>query len=91
MTTQEQLEKIIESKQGKLSGLSPYIIEQEIKELASTILSAIRIDENKLRELWGVVYTQEPFKNRYLDSGLGNAYVNLIASYAQEIIKFEEE
>ena len=38
-----------------------------------------------------MVYTQEPFKNRYLDSGLGNAYVNLIASYAQEIIKFEEE
>lgn len=45
-SSQEQLEKIIESKQGKLSGQSPYIIEQEIKELASAILSAMRIDED---------------------------------------------
>ena len=91
MTTQEQLEKIIESKQGKLSGQSPYIIEQEIKELASAILSAMRMDEIRLRELWGVLYTQESFENKSLDAGLGNAYVNLIASHAQEIIKFKEE
>ena len=58
---------------------------------AAAILSAIKIDEIKLRGLWGELYTQEPFKNTVLDAGLGIAYIKLIASHAQEIIKFEEE
>lgn len=33
------LEELIESKQGKSSGQSPYIIPQEIKELSQAILS----------------------------------------------------
>jgi hypothetical protein len=50
----------------------------------------MEIEEDKLRELWGELYTQEPFKNTALDAGLGIAYIRLIASHAQEIIKFED-
>ena len=100
MTTQKQLEKII---LNYLNGNTKDIINpitlmvnyvlspSERKELASAILSAMKIGEEKLRELWGELYTQEPFKNTVLDAGLGIAYIKLIASHAQEIIKFEEE
>ena len=68
-----------------------YVEGRYVEKIASAIHSAMRIDEIRLRELWGVLYTQESFENKSLDAGLGNAYVNLIASHAQEIIKFEEE
>ena len=98
MTTQEQLEKIIKEYignvpiRGNLDGTQClYINEGAIIKLAAAILSAIKIDEIRLRELWGLLYTQEPFENKSLDSGLGSAYINLIASHAQEIVKFGEE
>mgnify|MGYP001579337540 CR=1 FL=1 len=91
MTTQEQLEKVIKKNRPQIFGYHEECRIVLAENLVTVLLSAMRIDEIRLRELWGVLYTQEPFENRCLDSGLGNAYINLIASHAQEIIKFEEE
>ena len=98
MTTQEQLEKIIKRYianvpiKGNLDGTQClYINEGATIKLASAILSAMRIDENKLTTF----LVDNISEHLTLDSWpQGNGYEDLakaIASHAQEIIKFEEE
>lgn len=47
------IEKLIENHQGKSSGMTPYIIEGEIKFLAQEIAKSIKLDEEKLQEIIG--------------------------------------
>ena len=89
MTTQEQLEKIIEKSKWRRADriMSGEIIAGSPADIASTILSAMRIDEDGLCYLLG--------RRSHLGIPLWEhgveAIISAIASHAQEIIKFEEE
>ena len=74
--SQEQLEKIIEFYVGSL------IPDKHKEELASAILSAMRIDEEALFKI---------ISNLKIDKLASSIIAVDIASHAQEIIKFEEE
>ena len=89
MTTQEQLEKIIEFYVGSL------IPDRHKKDLASAIHSAMRIDEVKLEkelleELRFLKVKEENFNIMPSDI-VFQRVAKAVASHAQEIIKFEEE
>ena len=97
MTTQEQLDKIIKSCIEKLSKEEeyPYILDidfYDIKKIASAILSAMRIDKDKIK----VILDKYAVPHIKIVDGSAYAYINEelvvkeIASHVQEIIKFEE-
>lgn len=92
MTQDKELEKLIKETIKKWYELPHQKRDMDNINnwIAQAILSAMWIDEIKLRELWGELYTKEPFNDKVLDVGLGHAYIKLLASHAQEIIKFEE-
>ena len=84
--TQEQLEKVIRgciSKYNKEYSANYVLLPVERKRLVSAILSAMRIDKNKLESILWTTYPDLQEETKRI--------TKLIASYAQEIIKFEEE
>ena len=84
MTTQEQLEKLIQNLNYRLDSDNEDTV---IPKIASAILSAMRIDENRLRYLLEEI---DPVGMLFWERGM--KVINLtLASHAQEIIKFEEE
>ena len=99
-TQQEQLEKIIKEYignvpvKGNLDGTQClYINEGAVVKLATAILSAMRIDKDKIK----VILDKYAVPHIKIVDGSAYAYINEelvvkeIASHAQEIIKFEEE
>ena len=85
MTIQEQLEKIIEKRRW-LRAAQVLIKEESpggfVSDLATDILSAMKIDEDKLKE----VIRNSPVTSAGAEADIAKA----IASCAQEIIRFEE-
>lgn len=84
MIIQEQLEKVIKDFVYIWNGSEQILTtdNEGFKKLASTILSAMRIDRVKLEDvLLGSIDCDEKEAMRW---------AKIIASYAQEIIKFEE-
>ena len=98
MTTQEQLEKIIRNLNYRLDSDTEDTV---LPKLASAILSAMRIDEDLLGlrvyhhlRLTGFEQAKEEWTGKHYQNKTKNTTLNIariIASHAQEIIKFEEE
>ena len=87
MTTQEQLEKIIVKNSISVMDAHPDSRMMFADNLATTILSAMRIDEKKLHYL---LEERNPLGMRLWEQGADSISLK-IASHAQEIITFKEE